>query len=119
MKTEEKINAVRALFEAFSAQDRRTAESLLADDFHFTSPYDGAIDKATYFERCWPNSKFIADQTIESIAISGNDVFVMYYCKLTDGKEFRNTELHRFAGEKIHSIDVFFGRTINDPGGAG
>ncbi len=112
MSSERKAHAVRALFKAFSSEDRPTAEALLGDDFRFTSPYDSAIDKDAYFERCWPNSRLIAEQRIESLAVAGDDVFVMYYCRLTDGKEFRNAELHRFAGDKIRSIDVFFGRTV-------
>jgi ketosteroid isomerase-like protein len=115
MTSQQKADAVRALFSAFTSQDPPTAEALLRDDFHFTSPYDDAIDKAAYFQRCWPNSKLIAEQNIESIAVSGDDVFVMYYCKLKDGKEFRNSELHRFSSDKIRSIDVFFGRTITGP----
>jgi len=59
MNSEDKINAVRALFKALISQDRPAAEALLDDHFHFTSPYDDAIDKATYFERCWPNSTLI------------------------------------------------------------
>ncbi len=119
LDSDAKASAVRTLFKAFISQDRPTAEALLSDDFRFTSPYDDAIDKATYFERCWPNSGLIAQQAIESIAVSGDDAFVTYYCRLKDGKEFRNVELHRFNGGKIRSIDVFFGRTIADPGGAG
>lgn len=113
MTSEQKAGAVRALFLAFISHDKAAAEALLSDGFTFTSPYDDAIDKATYFERCWPNSGQIAEQNIESIAVSGDDVFVMYYCRTLDGKEFRNAELHRFAGETIRSIDVFFGRTIS------
>ena len=37
----------------------RAFEALIAADFHFTSPLDNRIDRETYFERCWPNSKTI------------------------------------------------------------
>ena len=49
-------NVVRAYFGAYESENRELAETLLADDFTFTSPNDDGIDKATYFERCWPNS---------------------------------------------------------------
>ena len=111
MKTENHSEAVRRLFSAFMASDRPAAEALIADGFTFTSPYDDHIDKATYFERCWPNSHQIEEQTIESIATSGDDVFVMYHCKTRDGKSFRNAELHRLENGKIKSVTVFFGRT--------
>jgi hypothetical protein len=32
-------------------------EALIADDYHFTSPIDNSLDRDTYFEVCWPNSK--------------------------------------------------------------
>jgi hypothetical protein len=31
----------------------------LAEDFTFSSPPDPNLDRAEYFERCWPNSKAI------------------------------------------------------------
>ena len=46
---------MRACFEAFRDRRRDDAEAVIADDFTFTSPYDDAIDRAAYFERCWPN----------------------------------------------------------------
>jgi hypothetical protein len=42
-------------------------EDLLAGDFTFTSPDDIGIDKATYFERFWPNSKSMKAITVEKI----------------------------------------------------
>jgi ketosteroid isomerase-like protein len=47
---------VRAVFAAYAAKDRAAIERLIAPDFHFTSPLDNRIDRATYFKRCWPNS---------------------------------------------------------------
>ena len=40
---------IRALFTAFAAQDRETAERLLGPEFRFTSPYDDYIDRAAGF----------------------------------------------------------------------
>ena len=37
-------------------QDRDAAESLIADDFLFTSPQDDHIDRAAFFERCFPTA---------------------------------------------------------------
>ena len=47
----------RACLQAYVDKDRDAAEALIADDFRFTSPLDNALDRKTYFERCWPNSK--------------------------------------------------------------
>ena len=48
---------IRIYFKAYETKDRSALESTLSDDFTFTSPHDDHIDRATYLERCWPNSK--------------------------------------------------------------
>lgn len=105
---------VRAIFEAFRMKDRNAAEALLAEDFTFTSPYDDAIDKAAYFERCWPNSRVILKHVIERTFIEGDEAFVTYKAVTNDGREFRNTEFFTLAGGRIRSVDVYFGATYKD-----
>jgi ketosteroid isomerase-like protein len=51
----------RASYDAYVREDRAAIEAWIAEDFHFTSPLDNRIDRATYFERCWPNSEKFAD----------------------------------------------------------
>src|SRR5438876_6720026 len=51
-----KSDLIRKYFAAYRTKDRKVLEDGLAEDFTFTSPYDDAIDKAAYFERCWPLS---------------------------------------------------------------
>ena len=81
MSNDKKAQTVRSLFEAFTAQDRPTAEALLGNGFRFTTPYDEPSTKPTY------------------------------YCKLMNGKGFRDAEVHRFYGGKIRLVEVFFERT--------
>jgi ketosteroid isomerase-like protein len=100
---------IRALFAAYLANDRKAVADTLADDFRFTSPYDDAIDKATYFERCWKASDWIARHEIERIFVEGDAAFVTYQCVAKDGKSFRSTEFFVFAGDKVCSIEVYFG----------
>ena len=100
---------IRALFAAYIARDRKVVEDMFADDFRFTSPYDDAIDKVTYFERCWRGSDWIERHELERIVVEGNEAFVTYRCFAKGGKSFRNTEFFRFEGDKIRSIDVYFG----------
>jgi ketosteroid isomerase-like protein len=114
MTTAHKSDSLRRLFTAFLAKDRKTAEDLLADDFTFTSQYDDHIDRATYFERCWPNSGHISSQVLEKIFVEGDEAFVLYKCITDDGKDFRNTEFFRFDGDKIRSVDVYFGATYKN-----
>ena len=37
----------RASYRAYAMKDRAAIEALIADDFHFTSPLDNRIDRAT------------------------------------------------------------------------
>jgi len=119
MSEESKAEIVRRLFGAYRTNERVLAEQLLADDFTFTSPYDDAIDKTTYFERCWPESvrfveRHLEEQVLERLVEDGDDVFVLYRCRTKDGKEFRNTELHSFSGDRINRVAVYFGATYKN-----
>jgi len=38
-------------FSAYENKDRKAVDSLLSNDFVFTSPYDYRIDRETYFKR--------------------------------------------------------------------
>jgi ketosteroid isomerase-like protein len=104
----------RIYFAAYESKDRAAIDGVLSDDFTFSSPRDDHIDRTTYFERCWPNSAKIRTITIEKLCEQGSDVFVRYRQELITGAEFRNTELLRFAGDKIAEVDVYFGRTIKE-----
>lgn len=116
MPQQSKADIVRGLFAAYKTRDRKAMEDLLSDDFCFTSPYDDAIDKAAYFERCWPvsTSGHIRENVVEKVFVDGDEVFVLYKCRTRDGKEFRNTEFFRFAGDRVKQIDVYFGATYKD-----
>jgi ketosteroid isomerase-like protein len=105
---------IRAIFTAYMTNDRKAVEDRLADDFHFTSPYDDQIDKATYFERCWKNTDWIERHELERIFVEGDEAFVTYRCIAKGGKSFRNTEFFAFAGDKVSRIDVYFGATYQD-----
>jgi ketosteroid isomerase-like protein len=114
MRAMSKADIIRNCFEAYRKKDRELLENLLAEDFTFTSPYDDRIDKTAYFERCWPNSLRIKENTLEKILVEGDEAFVRYKCTTHDGKEFRNTEFFTLEGDKIRSVDVYFGATYVD-----
>ncbi|MCK1367470.1 nuclear transport factor 2 family protein [Bradyrhizobium sp. 62] len=105
---------IRDLFAAYLANDRQRVADALADDFRFTSPFDDDLDKATYFERCWRDTGWIARHDIERIFIQGDEAFVTYLCLATDGRSFRNTEFFTFAGGKVRRIEVYFGAARHD-----
>ncbi len=115
MSDSRKTEIIRGLFAAYQFRDRAAVERAFADDFTFTCPYDDRIGKAAYFERCWPISQsMIAANTIERIVVQGDSAFVTYQCRTTDDRKFRNTEFFTFDGERIKSIDVYFGATYKD-----
>jgi ketosteroid isomerase-like protein len=105
---------IRNLFAAYLSNDRQAIEHCFTGDFRFTTPYDDAIDKATYFERCWRSSDWIERHELERIFVEGDEAFVTYHCKANDGKCFRNTEFFSFDGDLIKRIDVYFGASYQD-----
>lgn len=106
------IEIARQCYCAYETGDRALLESLIADDFVFSSPRDDFIDRATYFSRCWPKSASIRRFTFEYLAEPGSEVVVRYLLELTDGSRFRNMETLRVADGRICSADVYFGRTL-------
>jgi ketosteroid isomerase-like protein len=114
MFNRDRAEMIRALFAAYLMNDRKAVEDVFTDDFRFTSPYDDAIDKATYFSRCWRVADWIERHELEKILVEGDEAFVTYKCLAKSGKQFRNTEFFRFAGDKIKSIDVYFGASYQN-----
>jgi ketosteroid isomerase-like protein len=105
---------VRLCYAAYETKDRKSLEDLIAGDFTFSSPQDDHIDRAAYFERCWPNSERIRAITIEKLFEQGGEAFVRYRSELNNGAVFRNTELLRFKDGKLVEVDVYFGRTLKE-----
>src|SRR6476660_5997625 len=103
VRESEIVEIVKASYEAFVAKDRAAIEALIANDFHFTSPLDNRIDRATYFGRCWPLSKRIESFEFISLVAAGNRVFVTYVGRM-DGRSFQNAEVATVREGKI--VDV-------------
>jgi ketosteroid isomerase-like protein len=105
----ERVRIARETYGAYETGDRSAVEKHLAPDFLFYSPADVGIDRAAYFERCWPNAERITAFEFRRIIESGDEVLVTYEATKTDGKRFRNTEVLTFAGEKLIKAEVYFG----------
>ena len=104
---------VRAMFKSYRTQDRATADRLLADDFVFTSPQDDHIDKASFFERCFPTAdRFVSQELLHVVPAEGDDVFVMYEYELKTGERHRNVELLTVRDGRITESQVFFGGRV-------
>jgi ketosteroid isomerase-like protein len=101
---------VRACFAGYLDQDGERLDRLLADDFVFTSPQDDHIDKATWFDRCFPTLDRLASYEVLEVApTDGDDVFALYEYELDGGGRYRNTEVHTVRDGQIHEVQVFFG----------
>jgi ketosteroid isomerase-like protein len=97
------------MFHAYETADRAEIESLLTDDFTFTSPYDDHIDRAVYFERCWPSAGTFDRFELQQITVDGDSCFVMYTGHRRRGNRFHNAERFELAGDRIRAVEVFFG----------
>ncbi len=102
----------RACYRAFETKDRAAIEAILAPDFHFSSPRDDHIDRAAYFERCWPNADRLKAFDLEQVVETGDEVFVRYACERVAGGRFRNVEVFRCRDGQIVEVDVYFGRDL-------
>jgi len=109
--TTHKTELVHRFFDAYLTRRRDVMDSGLTDDFRFTSPYDDAIDKATYFERCWPNAERMRGLDVERVFVDGDQAFVTYLFTAPDKKSFRNTEFWTFAGDRLREVHVYFGES--------
>jgi ketosteroid isomerase-like protein len=106
----DRLQLARDVYGAYESGERGVVEALMTDDFVFYSPPDPGIDRATYFERCWPNAALIESFEFKRlVAIDEDEVLVTYESRKTDGNRFRNTEVLTFRGEQICRAEVYFG----------
>lgn len=103
------ISRVRELYLAFAAGDRDAVERLLSDDFTFSSPVDPRLDRAGYFERCWPGAGQGQRFEFVRLVAAGDEAIVTYEMTHPDGRRGRNTEVLTFRGEQICRAEVYFG----------
>ncbi|MDR5761826.1 nuclear transport factor 2 family protein [Caballeronia sp. LZ035] len=102
----------RQVYDAYANKDREAIEQLIADDFHFTSPRDNRLDRATYFARCWPNAHTVDHFDFVHLVQDGARVFVTYDLRTREGSAFRNTEILTVREGKLIEAEVFFGWMI-------
>ena len=103
------IAIARAAYEAYVKKDRAAIEKLIAEDFHFTSPLDNRIDRATYFNVCWPNAANIKRFDFINLVQDDHRVFVTYEGHGADRNVFRNTEILTVRDGQLVEVEVYFG----------
>ncbi len=102
------VAVVKQALQAYVDKDRAAIEALIADDYHFTSPLDNALNRTTYFERCWPNSKTMTGVDLVNGVNDGERAWVVYEGS-TAQKRFRNAEVHIVRNGQIVDTQVYFG----------
>ena len=100
---------VRAVFGAYRTRDTDAFLALLHPDFSFISPYDDAIDRDAFMERCWPSTHSLTALDLKHLSADGEMVFALYESQLSDGQAFRNVERFTFRNGLLYSVEVFFG----------
>ena len=115
--TPERMKAeIPGYYQAWADADRDAVEAFVGDPFSFTSPYDDHIDRAEFFRRCWPNAGTQERFEVRHVLPDGADgALVLYEGRLRSGKWIRNAEHLRFAGDRLKSVEVFFGLGPGEP----
>lgn len=110
----DRIQTTKDFYQAFATGNRSFVEQLLTNDFTFSAPPDPFLDRAGYFERCWPGAG--AGQTFEFVRLiqAGDEVIVTYESKQPDGAKGRNTEILTFEGDKVSRAEVYFGWQVDE-----
>lgn len=107
-----RTDKVKELFEAFSNTDRDTVEKLYAPQFTFSAPPDPLLDRAGFFERCWPGQ--LHEYKFVHVIEQGDAVVVAFESEKPDGTWARNLDVITFVGDQIARIEVYFGWDLKD-----
>jgi SnoaL-like domain len=107
----DRLARVRDVYGAFAAGDRERIEQAFSDDLTFSSPVDVGLDRAGYFERCWPGAGGGQEFDFVRMVESDDEVIVTYEMTSADGTRGRNTEVLTFDGDRIRAVEVYFGWT--------
>jgi predicted SnoaL-like aldol condensation-catalyzing enzyme len=113
MPAADRRQLARDLYRAFNEGDRDAAERILADDLRFSSPLDVGLDRAGYFERCWPGAGQHWEMEFVRLIESGDEVIVTYETTKPDGSRGRNTEILTFDGDRVAKVEVYFGWDVS------
>lgn len=107
-----RVQIAKEFYRAFAAGDRDFIEEHLADDFAFSAPPDPHLDRAGYFERCWPGAGKGQEFEFVRLIESGNEVVVTYESTLPGRSKGRNTEILTIDDDKVQKAEVYFGWTV-------
>lgn len=108
-ETADRTQRAKDFYAAFASGDRAFVERLLTEDFVFSSPLDVNLDRAGFFERCWPGAG--QRDIVEYVRLIEQDdeVVVTYERTSRDNRKGRNTEVLTFRGDQVCRAEVYFG----------
>jgi hypothetical protein len=108
---------VRRWYAGWGQKDWGPLDSLLTDDFTFSSAAgDDHISKSAFKKQCWETQiDFIEHFDLERVSTGADDAFVKYLCHTKNGKSFRNVEYLRIKNGKLQSIECYFGAQSSFP----
>ncbi|MFF4805016.1 nuclear transport factor 2 family protein [Streptomyces sp. NPDC001351] len=110
-------DVVQAAFRYYRSQDREAALALYAEDFSFTSPQDDHLDRAAFFERCFPTAdRFVEQRMLHVVPADEELVLVHYEYELTTGDRYRNVEAITVRDGLVREVQVFFGGRVGARG---
>jgi ketosteroid isomerase-like protein len=116
---EDNITVARRAYDAYIARDQEAIETLLADDFRFTSPLDNGLSRNGYLSHCWPAGQDIERFEFIHLLGAGDQVFVTYEGRRAGGDRFRNTEVLTVRHGKLVEVEVYFGWSLTHPAAPG
>jgi hypothetical protein len=100
---------------AYENKDRKAVESLLSNDFVFTSRTTIALTAKPISNAAGPIASSPPTYEIEKMLERDNEAFILYDCKTKNGGSSRNTEFFTIEGNKIKEVEVYFGSAPKEP----
>src|SRR6266496_5196812 len=79
---------IHRYYEAYETDRRDVLEEVLSLEYRFSSPVDDGIDRATYFEKCWPGHADFREFQLLQLAFDGDYALVRYDAIRHDGTGF-------------------------------
>jgi SnoaL-like domain len=107
---------VRRYYAAWEKKDWPLLDSMLTDDFTFSSPRDDHINKSEFKAGCWNTQiPYIGRFDLTQVIGTDSEAFVMYVCHTANGKTFHNVEFFRLKEDKVKAVECYFGGNASFP----
>jgi hypothetical protein len=104
---------IKQFYEAFSNTKRNDfVENLLAPNFTFSAPPDPLLNRADFFEKCWPEGHNLKNIKYIRIMENDNEVIITHEYDKAEGVRGCNTDIITFDGDRIIRLEVYFGWDI-------